>query len=83
MVGGTLPWLAWQGLWTAVLIAVLMAEIVLTLADFVVEIAVRKPIGDVYGGERITHAIMGIVYGAMVANLVPACGTGGRCPRRL
>ena len=71
MVGGTLPWLAWQGLWTAVLIAVLMAEIVLTLADFVVEIAVRKPIGDVYGGERITHAIMGIVYGAMVANLVP------------
>jgi hypothetical protein len=67
----TLPWLAWQGLWTAVLAAVLMGEIVLTLADFVVEMRVRKPLGDVYAGERITHAVMGIIYGAMVANLLP------------
>src|SRR5262245_46041720 len=57
---GTLPWLAWQGLWVAVLAAVLLAEIVLTLTDFVVEIRVRKPLGDVYAGERITHAVMGI-----------------------
>src|SRR5205823_3032951 len=69
---GTLPWLAWQGLWVLVLAAVIVAEIVLTLTDFVVEIRVRKPIGDVYGGERITHAVMGILYGAMVANLLPA-----------
>lgn len=71
VIFGTLPWLAWQGLWTAVLIAVLMAEIVLTMADFVVEIKVRKPMGDVCGGERITHAVMGIAYGAMVASLLP------------
>jgi hypothetical protein len=51
--------------------AILMAEIVFTMWDFVVEIAVRKPLGDVYGGERITHAIMGIVYGGMLAFLVP------------
>src|SRR5215813_14336032 len=69
---GTLPWLAWQGLWVLVLAAVLLAEILLTLADFVVEIRVRKPLGDVYGGERVTHAVMGIIYGAMVANLLPA-----------
>src|SRR5436190_23962883 len=69
---GTLPWLAWQGLWVLVLAAVIVAEIILTLTDFVVEIRVRKPIGDVYGGERITHAVMGILYGAMVANLLPA-----------
>jgi hypothetical protein len=68
---GTLPWLAWQGLWVLVLAAVLVAEILLTLADFVVEIRVRKPLGDVYGGERVTHAVMGIIYGAMVANLLP------------
>ena len=68
---GALPWLAWQGLWAVVLTAVLLAEIVLTLADFVVEIRVRKPFGDVYGGERVTHAVMGILYGAMVANLLP------------
>lgn len=68
---GTLPWLAWQGLWAALLAAVLLTEIVLTLADFVVEIRVRKPLGDVYSGERVTHAVMGILYGAMVANLLP------------
>src|SRR5919109_1021776 len=50
---GTLPWLAWQGLWVLVLAAVLLTEIGLTLADFVVEIRVRKPLGDVYGGERV------------------------------
>src|SRR5262245_14339132 len=50
----SLPFLSWQGAWTAVLAAVLVAEIVLTLWDFIVEIAVRKPFGDVYAGERVT-----------------------------
>jgi hypothetical protein len=68
---GALPWLEWRGLWAVILAAVLLAEIVLTLADFVVEIRVRKPLGDVYAGERITHAVMGIIYGAMLANLLP------------
>jgi hypothetical protein len=68
---GTLPWLAWQGLWAAALAAVLAAEIVLTLTDFVVEIRVRKALGDVYAGERVTHAVMGILYGAAAANLLP------------
>ena len=54
-----------------VLVAVIGIEIILTLWDFVVEIAVRKPFGDVYAGERVTHAVMGIVYGAMVACLIP------------
>lgn len=66
----TLPWIAWQGTWVLVLVAVLVAEIILTLWDFVVEIAVRKQLGDVYAGERVTHAVMGILYGAMVANLI-------------
>jgi hypothetical protein len=39
---GTLPWLAWRGRWAVALFAVLAAEIVLTLWDFVAEIAVRK-----------------------------------------
>jgi hypothetical protein len=66
-----LPWLEWRGFWAVVLAVVLLMEIVLTLADFVVERRVRKPLGDVYGGERVTHAVMGIVYGAMLANLLP------------
>jgi hypothetical protein len=68
---GTLPWLAWQDLWVVVLSAVIVAEIILTLWDFIVEIAVRKSLGDVYAGERITHAVMGILYGEMLANLLP------------
>jgi len=68
---GSLPFVEWRGAWTAVLAAVLVAEIILTLWDFIVEIAVRKPFGDVYGGERVTHAVMGILYGAMTANLIP------------
>ena len=67
----TLPCIAWQGTWVLVLVAVFAAEIALTLSDFVVEIAVRKQLGDVYAGERITHAVMGILYGAMVANVIP------------
>src|SRR5262245_4091184 len=68
---GALPHMAWQGLWAVVLAAVLLTEIFLTMADFVVEIRVRKPLGDVYGCERVTHAVMGIIYGAMLANLLP------------
>jgi hypothetical protein len=67
----TLPWIAWKGAWTIVLLGVIIAEIILTLWDFVVEIAVRRELGDVYAGERVTHAVMGIVYGAMIASLVP------------
>jgi hypothetical protein len=69
---GTLPWLTWKGAWTAVLLGVIVAEIILTLWDFVAEIAVRKELGDVYAGERVTHAVMGILYGAMLATLAPA-----------
>jgi hypothetical protein len=68
---GTLPWLAWHGLWVAAVAALLTAEIILTMTDFVVEIRVRKPLGDVYAGERVTHAVMGIIYGCMIANLLP------------
>jgi hypothetical protein len=79
----SLPWLAWKGAWTAVLLGVITAEIVLTLWDFVVEIGVRKDLGDVYAGERVTHAVMGITYGVMLANLVPALDSWWRSPTGL
>ncbi len=71
VIFGTLPWVAWRGWWTAVLAALLVAEVVVTLTDFVTEDRVRKPLGGLYAGERITHALMGIVYGGMLAFLVP------------
>jgi hypothetical protein len=80
---GTLPWLAWQGAWVLALAAVLVAEIALTLTDFIVEIAVRKDLGDVYGGERVTHALMGILYGAMIAKLIPTLIDWWRLPTAL
>ena len=77
VIFATLPWFAWQGLWTIALVTVLVAEIVLTMADFIVEISARKTLGDVYGGERLTHAAMGILYGAMLANLYPTIRVWG------
>jgi hypothetical protein len=68
---GTLPWVAWHGAWAAVLVALLAVEIAITLADFIIEDRVRAAIGGVYPGERATHAIMGIVYGAALGHLVP------------
>lgn len=79
----TLPWFAWKGAWTAVLIGVIVAEIILTLWDFVVEIAVRRDLGDVYAGERVTHAVMGIIYGAMLAFLAPTIELWWTSPTRL
>ena len=77
---GTLPWLAWHGRWTLVPAAVLIAEVILTLTDFVVEATARKPVGDVYAGERVTHAVMGILYGAMIASLIPVLLSWWRSP---
>jgi hypothetical protein len=83
IIFGTLPWLAWQGAWMMVLAALLITEIVITLADFVVEDRVRKLLGGVYPAERVTHAIMGIIYGGMLAYLVPVMSRWWQQPTAL
>ncbi|TDU05659.1 hypothetical protein EDD99_4187 [Streptomyces sp. 846.5] len=70
-VFGTLPWIEWRGAWAVVLAALLLCEISITLADFVVEDQVRKPMGGLLPGERVTHTVMAIVYGAILAHLIP------------
>ena len=80
---GSLPWLAWRGVYAAVLCLVIAAEIVLTMWDFIVEVRVRRPIGDVYGGERVTHAAMGILYGSMLACLIPVVRVWWHMPTAL
>jgi hypothetical protein len=70
-VFGTLPWFAWRGVWAFALGMLLVVEIGITLADFIVEDQVRKPFGGLLPGERATHTVMAIVYGAMIANLLP------------
>jgi hypothetical protein len=68
---GTLPGLAWQGWRVLLLCGLFLTEIVLTLWDFVVEYWVRKQLGGLYQGESVMHGLMGIVYGAMLANIIP------------
>ena len=71
IIFGTLPILEWHGYLAIAFAAVLIIEIALTMWDFIVEVVVRKPLGDVYAGERVTHNFMGIIYGAMIAFLIP------------
>jgi len=83
IIFSTLPRLAWQGWWAMVLAALFMAEIVITLADFIVEDHVRQPLGGVYHGERAMHSVMGIAYGAMLAHVLPVLWAWWSAPTRL
>ena len=67
----TLPWFAWSGAYTWLLCALLLAEIIITITDFVVERTTRSNQGGVATGEFVTHVIMAIIYGAFLATLAP------------
>lgn len=62
-----LAWGEWHGAWAAVLAIVMLVEIVITLADFVVEDRTRKlpPL------ERILHTVLAINLGLILAVLAP------------
>jgi uncharacterized protein len=64
---GTVGWLTWNGLLAYLFLLLLLVEIVLTLSDFLEEDRIRK----LPPGERVMHAIMGIVYGLFLAYLLP------------
>lgn len=64
---GTLAWVTWEGLLVWGLAALLLSEFVITMLDFVEEDRKRR----LPPGERVSHAVMGIVYGAFLAFLVP------------
>ena len=65
---GSLGFVTWNGALAWVLLALLLAEIVITLWDFIEEDKIRR----LPPGERAMHAIMGIVYGAFLAFLLPS-----------
>ena len=64
---GSLGFVTWNGMLAWVLGALLIIEIAITLWDFIEEDRVRR----LPPGERAMHAIMGIVYGAFLAYLLP------------
>ena len=66
-----LPWLRPEGAAALMIMVLIFLEIGITLADFVVEDKARSSIGGVYAGERVSHGIMAIIYGAVLAHLLP------------
>jgi hypothetical protein len=66
----TLPSIAWCGAWAGVLVALILVEIIVTMTDFAIEVRVRAPVG-VLPGERVTHGLMAIIYGAILASIAP------------
>jgi uncharacterized protein len=62
-----LGWLEVYGVFAMVIIAVLVAEIVITLMDFVEEDMSRK----LPASERINHTLLAINYGAILVLLLP------------
>lgn len=63
----TIGWVAWNGALAWLFVALLAAEILITLWDFLEEDRTRK----LPPGERVGHAVMGIVYGVFLATLLP------------
>ena len=68
---GLLPRYRGQGAWAGLLVVLVAFEIVITLVDFRVEDTVRAPFGGTFPGERTTHTIMAIIYGAFLGTWAP------------
>jgi hypothetical protein len=76
IVFATLAWTTWNGLWVGPLAAILLFEVWATLADFLEEDRTRR----LPAGERVMHAIMGIVYGVFLAKLYPHAARWAKFP---
>jgi len=67
IVFASLAWTTWNGAFVWPLAAILLFEIVVTLTDFIEEDRTRR----LPGGERVMHALRGIVYGVFLSLLYP------------
>jgi uncharacterized protein len=62
-----LAWFEVHGVWAVLLIAALIAEVIVTLMDFVEEDVTRTLLAS----ERITHTLLALNYGAIIVLLLP------------
>jgi uncharacterized protein (TIGR01777 family) len=74
-----LAWREWRGAWAAVLAALLLIEILLTLADFLEEDRTRA----LPGLERVLHTVLAINYGAWLGVFAPLWLSWLRLPSAL
>lgn len=63
----TFAWLEWNGVYAWLFSGILLFEIIITMVDFIEEDISRK----LPPGERVMHTVMAILYGAMIAYLIP------------
>src|SRR2546421_5886854 len=68
-----------KGVWAMLVIAVLAAEIIITLIDFVEEDLSRK----LPASERVTHTLLALNYGAILVFLGPVLGGWAMRPTAL
>ena len=62
-----LGWAEVHGIWAMLIMAILLAEVVITLLDFVEEDMSRK----LPASERVNHTLLALNYGAILALLLP------------
>jgi uncharacterized protein (TIGR01777 family) len=74
-----LAWYEWRGAWALVLAAVIVAEIPITLIDFVVEDCTRR----LAALERVLHTVLAINLGLVLAVLTPILMFWWRSPTTL
>jgi uncharacterized protein (TIGR01777 family) len=69
-------WYQWHGAWVALLAAVLGIEIIVTLADFIVEDRTRR----LPAAERVLHTILAINLGLVLAAVAPTLASWWQQP---
>lgn len=72
----SLAWITWNGIFTYFFVAMFLIELLITLIDFVEEDKTRK----LPATERITHTILALNYGIILALLVPILVEWSRQP---
>lgn len=71
-----LAWYEWRGVWATLVATVFLAEIVITLSDFIVEDRTRR----LPALERVLHTVLAIMIGAALAVLAPILWTWWQLP---
>ena len=74
-----LAWFQWRGAWAVLFAGVLILEVLVTLADFIVEDRTRR----LPPFERVLHTVLALNYGAVLALLVPVLGDWAHQPTRI
>src|SRR5262249_10566091 len=69
-------WFEWRGAWALLVAVVLLAEVVITLTDFIVEDRTRR----LPASERVLHTVLAINFGMVLAALAPSLLQGWRMP---